>query len=66
MHSQQPLAREGKNIPSTSFVVSTSIAEPIVSIYEIEIEGNSDPDPVPTPKQEARKMIGNTSDIEDK
>ena len=37
MHSQQPLAREGKNIPSTSFVVSTSIVEPAVSLYEIEI-----------------------------
>ena len=33
MHSQQPLAREGKNISSTSFVVSTSIADPIVSVY---------------------------------
>ena len=30
MHSQQPLAREGKNISSTSFAVSTSITEPIV------------------------------------
>ena len=37
VHSQQPLAREGKNIPSTSFVVSTSIVEPAVSLYEIEI-----------------------------
>ena len=37
MHSQQPLAREGKRIPSTSFVVATCIAKPVVSFYEIEI-----------------------------
>ena len=37
VHSQQPLERECKNIPSTSFPVSTSIVEPVVSIYEIEI-----------------------------
>ena len=36
VHSQQSLAREGKNIPSTSFVVSTSITELAVSIYEID------------------------------
>ena len=37
VHSQQPLAREGKIISSTSFVDSTSIADPIVSVYDIEI-----------------------------
>ena len=37
MHSQRPLAREGKNIPSTSFAVSTCISEPVVLVYEIEI-----------------------------
>ena len=37
VHSQQPLAREGKNISSTSFAISTSIVDPIVSVYEIEI-----------------------------
>ena len=37
MHSQQPLAREGKNISPTSFVVSTSIVDPAVLVYEIEI-----------------------------
>ena len=59
MHSQQPLAREGENIPYTSFVVSTSTAEPVVPFYDIEIQGDSDRDPVPTPKWEARKMTGN-------
>ena len=52
MHSQLPLEREGKKIPSTSFAVSTSIAELAVSVYEIEIQGDSDPDPIPTPKRE--------------
>ena len=33
MHSQQPVAREGKNISSTYFAFSTSIADPAVSIY---------------------------------
>ena len=37
VHSQQPLVREGKNISSTSFVVSTSIADLAISVYEIEI-----------------------------
>ena len=37
VHSQQPLAREGKNISSTSLAVSTSIAYPTVSVYEIDI-----------------------------
>ena len=37
MHSQQPLAREGKIISSASFVASTSIADPSFSVYEIEI-----------------------------
>ena len=62
VHSQHPLAREGKNISSTSFVVSTSIAYPVVSIYEIEIQGDSNPDPIPSHKWEARKMTGNPSD----
>ena len=35
VHSQQPLAREGKNISSTSFAVST-IVDLAVSVYEIE------------------------------
>ena len=34
MHSQ----REGKNIPSPSLEVSTSIAELVVSIHEIKIQ----------------------------
>ena len=62
VHSHMPLEREGKKIPSTSFGVSTSIAEPAVSVYEIEIQGDSDLDPVPTPKREARKMTGNPFD----
>ena len=37
VHSQQPLAREGKNIASTSFAASSSIADPSLSVYEIEI-----------------------------
>ena len=64
VHSQQPLARKGKNISSTSFAVSTSIADPIVSVYYIEIQGDSDQDPVPPSKLEAKKMIGNLSDIQ--
>ena len=64
LHSQLPLGREGKIIPSNSFVISTSIAEPAVLVYEIEIHGDSDPNPVPTPKQEARKMTGNLSDTQ--
>ena len=62
VHSQQPLTREGKNISSTSFAVCTSIVDPGVLVYEIEIQGDSDLDPVPTSKLEARKMIGNPSD----
>ena len=54
VHSQQPLAREGKNISSNSFAISTSIADPDLSVYEIQIQGDSYPDPVPTPKWEAR------------
>ena len=50
VHSQQPLAREGKNISSTSFVVSTSIVDPVVLGYEIEVQGDSDPNPVPPSK----------------
>ena len=30
VHSQQPLAREGKNISYAYFIVSTSIADPAV------------------------------------
>ena len=55
VHSQQPLVREGKNMSSTSFAVSTSIADPAILVYEIEIQGDSDPDPVLTSKMEARK-----------
>ena len=62
MHSQQPLAREGKKNSSTSFAVSTSIADLAISVYEIEIQGDSDPYPVPTPKREAKKMTVNPSD----
>ena len=61
LHSQQPLAREGKKISSTSFAVSTSIVDRAISVYVIEIQCDSDPDPVPTSKLEARKMIGNPS-----
>ena len=50
VHSQLPLKRGGKNIPSTYFAVSTSIVKPVVSVYEIEIQGDSDPYLVPTPK----------------
>ena len=64
VHSQQPLAREGKIIASTSFTTSTSIADPSLSIYEIEIQGNSDLDSVPTSKLEARKMTGNSPDTQ--
>ena len=56
------LAREGKNISCTSFAVSTSIVDPAVSVYEIEIQGDSDLDLVPTSKLESRKMTGNPSD----
>ena len=64
VHSQQPLEREGKNIPSTSFEVSTCIAKLVVSVYEIEIQGDSDLDSVPTSKLEARKMTGNPPDTQ--
>ena len=64
MHSQQPLAREGKNISSTSCAVSTNVADPIISVYDIEIQGDSNPYLVPTPKWEARKMTGNPSDTQ--
>ena len=50
VHSQQILSREGINIPSTSLVVSTCTVETAVSVYEIEIQGDSDLDLVPTPK----------------
>ena len=38
VHSQVPLEREGKNNLATSFAVSTSITELVVSVYEIEIQ----------------------------
>ena len=60
VHSQ----REGKNIPSPSLAVPTSIAKPVVSVHEIKIHSDSDLDSVPTSKQEARKMTGNPSDIQ--
>ena len=64
VHSQQPLAREGKIIASTSFTASTSIADPSLSVYEIEIQGDSDIDSVPTSKLESRKMTGNSPDTQ--
>ena len=64
MHSQQPLAREGKIISSTYFAASTYISNPAVSFYEIEIQGDLDPDPVPPSKLEASKMTGNPSDTQ--
>ena len=66
VHSQQPLAREGKIIASTSFTASTSIADPSLSVYEIEIQGDSDLDSVPTSKLDARKMTRNSPDTERK
>ena len=41
VHSQQPPAREDKIIASTSFTASTSIADPYLLVYEIEIQGDS-------------------------
>ena len=64
MHSQLPLEREGKNIPSTSFAVSTSIVETTVSVYDIEIQGDSDLDRVLPFELESRKMTGNPSDTQ--
>ena len=64
MHSQQPLAGEGKIIASTSFTTSTSIADPSISVYDLEIQGDSDLDLVPTSKLEARKMTGNSPDTQ--
>ena len=61
VHSQQPLAREGKIISFASFAASTSIADPSFSVYEIEIQGDLDLVLVPTSKLEARKMTGNPS-----
>ena len=60
VHSQQPLAREGKIIAPTS----TSNANPSLSIYEIKSQGDSDLDSVPTSKLEARKMTGNSPDTQ--
>ena len=64
VHSQLPLERGGKKISSASFAVSTSIVEPTVSIYEIEIQGDLDVDLVPPSKLEARKMTGNPPDTQ--
>ena len=66
VHSQKPLAREGKIISSTSFAASTSIADPAISVYEIEIQGDSDldPDPVLPSKLESRKIIGNQTNTQ--
>ena len=61
-HSQQPLAREGKIIASTTFTASTSIEDPSLSVYEIDIPGDSDLDSIPTFKLEARKITGNPPD----
>ena len=40
VYSQLRLEREAKNIPSTSFAVSSCIAELVVLVYEIEIQGD--------------------------
>ena len=64
MHSQQPLAREGKIIASTYFETFASIVDPSLSVYEIDIQGDSDLDSVPTSKLEARKMTGNSPDTQ--
>ena len=48
----------------TSFAASTSIADPSLSFYEIELQGDSDLDSVPTSKLEARKMTGNSPDTQ--
>ena len=64
VHSQQPPAREGKIIASTSFTTSTSIADPSLPVYEIEIQGDSDLDAIPTSKLKARKMTGNSPDTQ--
>ena len=60
VHSQQPPTREGKTIASTSFTASASIADPSISIYDINIQGDSNLDSVPTSKLEARNMTGNS------
>ena len=54
--------REGKIIASTSFTASTSIADPSISVYDLQIHGDSDLDSVPTSKLEARKMTRNSPD----
>ena len=65
VHSQLPLEKGGKNILSTPFAVSTSIleseAELVVSVYDIEIQGDLDPNIIPTPNPNpkwAQKVIG--------
>ena len=64
VHSQQPPSREGKTIASTSFTASTSIADPSILVYDINIQGDSDLDSFPTSKLEARKMTGNSLDTQ--
>ena len=46
MHSQ----REGKNTPSPSLAISTSIVKPVVSVHEIKIHSDSYSDSIPTSK----------------
>ena len=64
MHSQQPLASKGKIISSTSFAASTSIADLAMSVYDIEIQDDSDIDPFSTSKLESRKMTGKPFDAQ--
>ena len=64
VHSLQPLEREGKIIASTSFTSSTSIVDPSLLVYDLEIQNDSDLNSVPTSKLEARKMTGNPSDTQ--
>ena len=64
VHSQQPLAREGKIVSSASFAASNSIADPSFLVYQIEIQGDSDLYSVPTSKLEARKMTENPFDTQ--
>ena len=66
VHSQLPLEREGKNILSTPFKVSTSISkskveDSVVLVYEIDVPSDSNPNPSPTPNPKtkwAQKVIG--------
>ena len=43
--------REGKKFPSPSLAISTSIAEPVVSVHEIQSHSYSDSYLVPTPSR---------------